>query len=227
MKKLTTYFAIVLAFLTIPERAFAETIPGSISSVAKELADIVLPREQLITVRMPRFEADFVADLKNDPELVSLEKTQPGITDAVMIAAREEGAEAYGKAIDFLRDDIARLYNRNFSPDELQKLIDFFSTPTGQAMIELSAGADGDTASDFETDRRAKLMAMFENPDDATKADLTMLMNSGLMPKIVKARPEISALSERRFGDVTTLLMASLDDRIEAVKAAYPKGSDQ
>ncbi len=176
-------------------------------------------------MRVPRFEAAYAEEMKDDAELVALEKTHPGINKAVAAAARDEAAKAYGAAIDLLQADVAKIYRDKFTATELATLIAFFSSPTGQAMVAMSAGSSGNSASEFEADRRAKAIVYLQNLSDVAKADLTKLIDSGLLPKVRAINPEVSALSTRRFDDVSKIVEAALPKRIEVVIAAFPKKS--
>lgn len=209
--------------MAICTSAVADTAAVAVAdqSPAERLADLVLPREQFLAIRVPRFDAAYAVEIFDDERLIALEKINPGIINAVKAAAHDEALKGYGAALTLLQTDVAKLYASKFTAPELATLINFFSSETGQAMIIMSAGASGDTASEFETNRRAKAIAMIQNPSDATKRDLTMLMQSGLLPKVRAINPEISALSERRFGDVSDIIEAALLARVEATIKAF------
>lgn len=215
--------AFVLCALLVAPVAAAQVAPLSavVQNNAQRLAALVLPREQFLTIRVPRFDAAYAVEVADDARLSALEKTHPGITKAVKAAAHEEAEKGYGSALTLLQTDVAKLYASKFTAPELAKLIGFFSSETGQAMIVMSAGSSGDTASEFETNRRAKAMALIQSPSRATKRDLTMLMQSGLLPKIRAINPEIAALSARRFDDVNTIVEAALPARVEATIKAF------
>ena len=214
---------LVLACLLMATGVVASaTTPVAVAeNSGQRLAAIVLPREYFLAIRVPRFDAAYAEEMKEDEELVALEKTHPGISKAVTAAAHEEAEKAYGAALTLLQNDVAKLYASKFNDAELAKLITFFTSETGQAMIIMSARSNGDTATEFETSRRAKAMDMLRNPSDATKRDLTMLMESGLLPKVRAINPDIAALSERRFDDVSKIILASLPARVEATIEAY------
>jgi hypothetical protein len=201
--------------------AIARTPLPALETNAQTLANLVLPREQFLTIRVPRFDAAYAVEIEGDARLVALEKTYPGITKAVQAAAHDEAEKGYGAALTLLQNDVAKLYASKFTAPELGTLIRFFSSETGQAMIIMSAASSGDTASEFETNRRAKAMASIQNPTEAAKRDLTMLMQSGLLPKVRAINPEISALSTRRFDDVSTIVEAALPARVEATIKAF------
>ena len=159
---------IALAALSLATPLAAQTVVATSGAPASSpvtadnavhLATVVLPRDATIAVRVPRFEAAYAEDLNDDARMVALEKTHPGIIKAVAAAARDEAAKAYGTAIDLLQADVAQLYRDKFTAPELATLVAFFSSPTGQAMVAMSAGSSGDTASAFEADRRAKAIA--------------------------------------------------------------------
>ena len=223
---------LALAFLVVISAvpAAAQTVPlpaatPTAADAAQQLASLVLPREAYVALRVRSFEEGFAAAMNSNPQLATLEKTKPGITKAVAAAAREEATEAFGAATDLLQTDAAQIYRRRFTAQELRTLIGFIAGPTGKAMVTMSMEATGDTASQVTADRRAKAKAMFENPDATTKAELTKLIVSGLLPKLRTTGPEIIALSARRFDDVDKLLEAALPPRIEATIDAYSKRS--
>jgi Uncharacterized protein conserved in bacteria (DUF2059) len=201
--------------------ALARTPLPALETNAQTLATIVLPRDQFLAIRVPRFDAAYAEEMKADEEIIALEKMHPGITKAVAAAASDEALKGYGSALTLLQNDVAKLYASKFTAPELGTLIRFFSSETGQAMIIMSAGSSGDTASEFETNRREKAMALIQNPSDATKRDLTTLMESGLLPKIRAINPEIAALSARRFDDVSNIVEAALPARVEATIKAF------
>ncbi len=213
--------AALLAFA--PTHAIAAADAPVASAVAatkaQQLARIVLPSGEYLAIRVPRFSEAFAVELKEDEEYAALEKTYPGISETFAVVARAEATKAYGRAITLLQDDVAKIYATNFSDAELDKLITFFRTPTGSAMITLSVASGGDSATAFEADRRAKALAFVQNIDEQGKADLTLFMQSGLQPKARALAPEISALSARRFDDVSTFLEESLPARIDEVIA--------
>ena len=146
-----------------------------------------------------------------------------GLRAALMAAVREEATTAYREAAMRLQSDAAQIYRDRFAPAELATLTRFFASPTGQAMIAMSMEASGATASAFDADRRSKLVAMLQNPSEQTKADLTLLMNSGLMPKVRETNPAIAELSQRRFGDIDALLADRLPARIDQLIVAHDK----
>ncbi len=218
-KRLT--FILSVALLVPMAQAQVAPAPVAAQALAAQLAGIILPREPFLAIRVPRFDAAYAKELKDDAEILALEKMHPGITKAVAAAGSDEARKGYGAALTLLQTDVAKLYASKFSTPELATLITFFSSQTGQAMIVVSAASSGDTASEFETNRRAKATALIQNPSDATKRDLTMLMKSGLLPKIRTINPEIAALSARRFDDVSTIVKAALPARVKATIKAF------
>jgi hypothetical protein len=215
-----------MVFTMLATPLAAQTSPAP-HDAADSLAAIVLPRDATIAMRLPRFDTLFARRMKDDKRLSELESTHPGITSAVTVVARDEAAKSYGRAIDALQADTAALYRARFTERELHTLAGFFSSKTGQPLIKLSAGASGDTSTEFETDRRRKAIDMFGNPDAQTKADLNGLLESGLLPRMQALAPEISALSARRFDDVARTFDAALPSRIDAVVATYTKSAER
>ena len=159
--------------------------------------------------------------MKEDDELIALEKTDPGISKAVAAAAHEEAEKAFGAALPLLQNDVAKLYAGKFNDAELSQLITFFSSETGQAIIIMSATSSGDTVTEFEASRRAKAAAMLQSLSETNKRDLTVLMESGLLPKVRAINPDIAALSAQRFDDVSKIIVAALPARVEATIETY------
>jgi hypothetical protein len=163
--------------------------------------------------------------MATDADLQAVEAAHPGVKRAVVQAAREEAATAYARTADLLRADVAQLYRSRFTAAEIAMLARFFATPTGKALVTLSAESAGDTASAMEADRRRRVTAMLQQPSDQARADLTALMETGLLPKMQAVKPEVSALSARRFDDVDRLILAALPARIAATIKTYTKGA--
>jgi hypothetical protein len=200
----------------------AATVDG-----ASALAAAVLPTETLVAARLPRFEAMFAEEIAADGELAAIEKEHPGVKQAVTQAARDEARGAYARAADLLRADVAQLYRSRFTPAEIATISRFFNTPTGKALVALSAGSSGDTASQFEADRQRRLLATLQQPDDQAKADLGALAATGLLPKMQAVRPEVSAISARRFDDVDTILSTTLPARIAATIKTFTETKER
>jgi hypothetical protein len=219
--------ALASALLASPTVGFAAVPPSAAVATevtkAQRLAQIVLPQGEHLAVRVQRFSKAYAIELKEEERYVALEKTYPGISEIFAVVARHEAAKAYEKAIGLLQTDVAAIYAKSLSDAELDKMIAFFRSPTGAAMITLSIASSGDTATEFEADRRAKAMAFIQNIDEQGKRDLTMFIESGLQPKARALAPEISALSTRRFDDVSTFLEAALPARIDEVIARAKK----
>jgi Uncharacterized protein conserved in bacteria (DUF2059) len=214
-------FALGLASAPVHGIALADVpvVAPAAPTKGQQLARIVLPVGEHLGIRVLRFSKVYAVELKEDARFVALEKTYPGISESFAVAAREEATNAYERSIALLQDDVAKIYAANFSDAELDKLTAFFQTPTGAAMITLSAASGGDTASEFEADRRAKALAFVQNIDEQGKRDLTLFIQSGLQPKARALAPEISALTARRFDDASNFLEAALPARIDAVIA--------
>ena len=214
---------LVLACLLMATGVVASaTTPVTVAeNSGQRLAAIVLPREDFLAIRVPRFDAAYAEEMKEDDELIALEKTHPGISKAVTAAAHEEAEKAYGAALTLLQNDVAKLYASKFNDAELAQLITFFSSETGQAIIIMSATSSGDTATEFEASRRAKAVAMLQSLSETNKRDLAALMESGLLPKVRAINPEIAALSARRFDDVSNIIIGALPARVEATIEAY------
>ena len=221
----------ILAALTmLAAPAFAQTaavpVVAPVRADAHRLAAVLLPTEQLLPLRLPRFEALYAEELAADPEVTALEKRHPGVTRAIAASAREDAAAGYRDAIGQLRDDAARLYGARVDPADIATLIRFFSTDVGRTLVTLSAGSAGDTPTAFEADRRRKAIETLQNLGPEGQAELLALQRSGLAGRMRALSPEVAALSARRFGDVDRLIRTRLPaSRARAVQAylARPK----
>ena len=218
---------LLLAIAPAQAAPAAGTPAVALADGATALAAAVLPTETLIAARLPRFDAMFAEEIAADKELAALEKEHPGLKQAVTQAARDEARVAYARAADLLRADVAQLYRARFTPAEIAIISRFFSTPTGKALVALSAGSSGDTASQFEADRQRRLLATLQQPDDQAKADLGALAATGLLPKMQAVRPEVPAISARRFNDVDSILSAALPARIAATIKTFTETKER
>lgn len=214
---------VLLAFAPSAYAAVAQSAVSTAHDKAENLAEMVLPRDKIIASRAPELQDAVAEQLGHDQRIAALEKTHPGITTAVIQAARDEVAKSYGTTVDLLRHDVAEIYRAQFTSLEIGKLIGFYATPTGQAMIAMSAETSGDTASATDTERKQKAAAMLQNPSPQIKADLIKLMQTGLLPKIHALNPQIAALSARRFDDIDKIAETALPQREDAAIAAFLK----
>lgn len=210
-----------LAIVAVPASAQPASAPApAIQSDAQRLAALVLPKDKLLAVRLPRFETRYAAELAGDASIAALEKKRPGITRAIAAAGREEAALGYGASIDALRGDAAKLYAARVSAADMAMLIRFYASPVGQMLIGLSAGSAGENHAAFEADRRRRATEALRQLSPAQQRDLLALRASGVIERTQGLLPEVAALSARRFGDADTAIRARLPaSRARAVAA--------
>ena len=199
-------------------------LPGT-QGEALRLAEALLPTEQLLALRLPRFKASYAEELATDAEVAALEKRYPGVTKAIAAAAREEAAAGYRTAIGLLRDDAAKLYASRVNAADTAALVRFFSSNVGRMLVTLSAGSAGDTPTSFEADRRRKAIEALRNLGPEGQRELMALQTSGLADRMKALAPDVAALSARRFGDVDTLIRARLPASRTRAVAAFPAPS--
>ncbi|HEX8309304.1 MAG TPA: DUF2059 domain-containing protein [Allosphingosinicella sp.] len=107
----------------------------------RELVRLTTPHDALLASNMAGWEAALRHRLSLDPRVMQLERQYPGLVDAGVEAARPSGRR---QAQDFVRRAVeiqTAVFAESLAPPELDKLIQFYSSPLGQAALRRSLGA--------------------------------------------------------------------------------------
>lgn len=145
-----------------------------------------------------------------NPELAALEKEHPGIALEIAKAMLPIINRSARERLPQLWDRQAALYSRHFSAAELDKLIAFYSSPTGiklirvmfeklqpRRMLEEAKKSEDFTFSGSAAvaDIRAAAPGVAEAMNAEDQRVLLALMATGLLPKLQKLGPETQQIT--------------------------------
>lgn len=199
------FLAAALTFAVLPGPAFAGSSTvhqdALIAQRALALARI-LNRESLI-LGDARSDAQVLALIEQmfsaNADLAALEKEHPGVSREMTVALLPIINRSTRERLPQLWERQAALYARTFTAVELDTLIAFYSSPTGQKLIRVmqenmqtehslaELKKDGEfnlSANSVLADVHATGSKIVGQMDDADKAALGALMASGLLTKL-------------------------------------------
>lgn len=198
-------FFVAAMLLLVPVAHAQQAPPAIVSAAVKQRADTL--------ARILNSEALIIGDAKSDAqvialveqlfagnaELAALQKEYPGIGQEMMVAILPILNKSSRDRLPVLWERQSALYAANFTAPELDTLIAFYSSPTGQKMVQLMQAQLKPTNSiaemakhpDFKaspsavlSDVSATVPKILESLDDSDKAALRKLMQSGLLDKL-------------------------------------------
>jgi hypothetical protein len=117
--------------------------PSRIPEAALRLSRILNPADKIIELGMKGFDAGVNAELKKKPEDAAVYDRNPGLLDAILASGRPVMRSHIVAGIPAQQQRFAQFYAEKFTPDEIDQLIAFYSTPTGTKVVEaMYAGGD-------------------------------------------------------------------------------------
>lgn len=202
-----------------PGAAIAPTslAPQAAPASAQEaiaLARLMSPRELLVDMEVREFDKHFVASLRSDPELKSMDDEYPGLLEAMHKASRGLVSQAMSRSVDQIHLSVAKLIEASFTPADIAELSAFYRSPVGQKTIrQMAASADAGQlyskaveAREFKLtedqiaaqvhDNAQKAVQTF-TPEDQTEMMLFMAKPS--FGKLARAQPQIQKILAEEF----------------------------
>ena len=226
------------AFATAaPQQNAAPT--AAVRDDALRLSKLLNPSDKLIDVAMRGFEVGIDAALKKNPDDAKVFDENPGLLQAIVEAGKPIVRRHVEAAVPAHQQKFADFYSSKFSPDEIQQLAAFYSTPTGAKVIAgMYDGAEiGNLAEaiaqkpdrpltpeavrEYTSSAGAKLLPGFDADD--WKA-LFMFAATPAYAKLKSVSPEFRQLTADIANQEDPAMDAELD---EAVQAAVGKDMEQ
>ena len=184
------------------------------ASDALALARLMSPRDLLVDMEIREFDKHFVASLRADPELKSLDDEYPGVFEAMHKASRGLVAEAMGRSVDKVHASVAGVIEASFTPADVAELSDFYRSPIGQKTLrQMTASADASqiyrqavedgqfklTEEQIATQVRdsARKAAQTFTPDE--QMQMMLFMAKPCFGKLAKAQPQIQKILADEF----------------------------
>lgn len=209
MRRILWLSMALLGALPLPLSAASSSVPESAAAPVSEamaLARLMSPRDLLIGMELREFDKNFVASLRSDPDLKSLDDEYPGLFEAMRISTRDLVATAMGRSVDHIHLSVAQLVEAQFTPGEIGELANFYRSPVGQKTLQqMAATADAskiyqqavnDPNFKFseekiaqQTRESATRAAKSFTPDE--QAQMILFMAKPSFQKLAKAQPEV------------------------------------
>ena len=139
MKRLLLLAAALIAAPAVaaPAQAPASAAtPQSASQAAAALAQIVAPREIMVSLNMKWAEKGIEELPKLNAEAGEFEREFPGVHGAMWHAVKDELRAQLEADLPDLWNRLQQLYLANMSEPEIRALIGFYATPTGKRLIQ-------------------------------------------------------------------------------------------
>lgn len=145
MRKFPILGAALLAAMPLPAATVGADpqIEKAPAAEAMVVARLMSPRDLLIAMELREYDKNFVASLRSNSELKSLDDEFPGLIDAMHKASRDLVGEATGRTVDRIHMAVARLIETDFTAAEIAELSDFYRSQIGQKTIhQMAASSD-------------------------------------------------------------------------------------
>ena len=127
------------SILAAPAAASKDAVPtakaASGSKTALRLSELLNPPDQLEGIALRGFETGFDAALKSNPDDAALFTDNPGLREAIFEAARPIFRKYVAAQIPAKEQKFADFYARKFTPQDMEELLAFYSSPTGTKVI--------------------------------------------------------------------------------------------
>ena len=217
MRKIVALGAALLIAASVAAMAPADASPQAMQATAGqaiELARLMSPSGLLVDMEVREFDKHFVASLRSDPELKSLDDQYPGLFEAMHKASRGLVAEATGRSAGKIHAAVAKLIEANFTPADIVELTDFYRSPVGRKTVQqMAASADAgqiyqqavgedefkltENQISAQIQESARKAVQTFTPDEQTEMMLFMAKPS--FGKLAKAQPQIRKILADEF----------------------------
>lgn len=174
--------------------------------------------------------------LKSDPSVQQLEAEFPGISKSLMMAVMPILTRSMKERLPTLWDRLAVIYAQTFTLEELDYLIGFYSSPTGQKMINAitdkyeptAVMAEMKKSEDFSyspeavrEDVKTVIPGIMDGLDDKDIANVLDLGRSTAFPKLRKIGLSIQQIKIDWQNEQTPWEEAAMNDAMAEVMADY------
>ncbi|WP_373474613.1 DUF2059 domain-containing protein [Sphingorhabdus sp.] len=209
----TASLALASSYAVLADTTVMQAVPSDVHKAkALKLAGIL--NSEAIIIGDDASDAKTAAFMQelisSDPELVELDRDDPGIVREIARVAMPIINKYYRIRLPELHARQSDLYFRNFSEQEIDRLIAFYASPTGQKMItltmdnlqpnavieELKSSGDWKTSSESVlTDIRRTIPGTMAAMTDADLKEMEKLMQSGLLVRMKKIANETQTIA--------------------------------
>jgi len=200
------------------------------------LSQLANPAEHILEIGLKAFEAGMSAELKNNPEDAAFFAANPGLLGEITKVGRLIVRRHFLAAIPGQQRRYAQFYAAKFSPEEIDQLISFYSSPTGAKVVramfagvdlkKLSEGVSPEgkpmvTASQILESKRSSMSGLLDEFDADDWKSLFTFMSEPVHAKLLKVVPEFNQLVADMANEPTPELDAELEKAVQKTTAAY------
>ena len=204
---------------------------AAVPAGAMQLARLLNPRDKLVEVSVRALEFGFIAQIENSPDDAAVFKQYPGLDRAILDAVRPIVSKHVAADYPMIVRRSAEFYARRFSSSEIDELIDFYGSSTGNKLIQgMYAGADfgklmdgltdtgeaqftGDHVQDFARSTVTRISPIFDKSDHAY---LATFGKTPLYAKLKAALPGFQQLMAEIANAPTPEMDAEIQQAIES-----------
>lgn len=216
----------------------AAAAQSPIPDAALRLSRILNPADKIVELGMRGFDTGVNEELKKKPEDAAVYDRNPGLLDAILASGRPVMRSHLLAGIPAEQQRFAQFYAEKLSPDELDQLIAFYSTPTGAKVIDaMYAGGDfGELVDAMEKGDGAMSAAAVDKMNSSAAAQLPYKFDADdwktmfafaatpVHAKLAQIAPEFNQLVADLGNAPDPTLEGDMNTAIEgAVKAYFAK----
>lgn len=231
-------FALLLAAAAPAAAPASPPADGSAAALPADASALVVllnPEQETLEVTWRGFVVGFQTALKADAEQSRFFAEHPGLENAIFTAARPIVERSTRDALPRVRAAQARFFASNFKASELQQLLGFYRSATGEKLIagmyagvdleQLASRVQEDTAGQvsvsdirtLSTGAARRVLPAFTAEDRAT---LIRFASLPVFPKLRRLLPEVLKLQADEANRVDPALDAELASAIQRVVEA-------
>lgn len=214
----------------------SHSAPANVPDNAMRLSQLANPAEHILEIGLKAFEAGMSAELKNNPEDAAFFAANPGLLGEITKVGRLIVRRHFLAAIPGQQRRYAQFYAAKFSPEEIDQLISFYSSPTGAKVVramfagvdlkKLSEGVSPEgkpmvTASQILESKRSSMSGLLDEFDADDWKSLFTFMSEPVHAKLLKVVPEFNQLVADMANEPTPELDAELEKAVQKTTAAY------
>ncbi|QHL91672.1 DUF2059 domain-containing protein [Sphingomonas changnyeongensis] len=195
-------------------------------SAAAQLVEIMIEPEKTLAATRKQSLDQLMSMLRSDPNAVSLDKQRPGLFDAVAKAVDAELQTVMAGLLVKMRDRYVGAIESRLTAKEMDDLLSFYRSPTGQRLIEQTRQAG------MAKGGEAVAQAMAEKRTRIDASDVSAVNNAALAAAMQAVRPEDVPLLAAMARNSATPKIAALQNELgpvimadtnKAIEASLPR----
>jgi hypothetical protein len=214
---------------------------AAIHADALQLAELMAPRDVMLAGELRQFDLHFRQTILNGRTVEEVDGEYPGLTDAIVAAARPLVVKAAGRALDEIYPKVGQVIQARLTGDEIAQLQTFYRTGAGRTIVRgMAATADAGaiykqaveqpdapvTEQQVASHIRSAAAKASENFSDADKSALLEFMKMPVFPKLAGMQPSIRQIVADAHNRKDPELEAVMDETLAEAASAHMRRVD-